>query len=92
MNGVSDGRSSSFSTGAFETKYPTVQPIRTKRFTPTSVFDETQVRGSSNGLGSDDYDRRRIGGGTAPSLNGASSQTYDSRLWIDKNPYRTLGG
>jgi hypothetical protein len=92
MNGVSDGRNGSFSTGAMETKFPSAQPIRTQRFTPTSVFDEKQVRGSSNGLGSEDYDRKRIGGGFAPSLNGASSRTYDSRLWIDKNPYRTLGG
>jgi hypothetical protein len=75
-----------------ETKYPSAQPIRTQRFTPTSVFDETQVRGSSNGLSGNDYDRRRIGGGSAPSPNGSSSQTYDKRLWIDKNPYRTIGG
>ncbi|MFJ6508636.1 hypothetical protein [Streptomyces sp. NPDC091879] len=75
-----------------ETKYPSAQPVHTQRFTPTSVFDETQVRGSANGLGSQDYDRKRIGGGFAPSANGASSQTYDKRLWIDKNPYRTLGG
>lgn len=92
MNGVSDGRNGSFSTGAMETKYPSAQPVHTQRFTPTSVFDETQVRGSANGLGSQDYDRKRIGGGFAPSANGASSQTYDKRLWIDKNPYRTLGG
>jgi hypothetical protein len=92
MNGVSDGRNGSFSTGAMETKYPSAQPVHTQRFTPTSVFDETQVRGSANGLGSQDYDRKRIGGGYAPSANGASSQTYDKRLWIDKNPYRTLGG
>jgi hypothetical protein len=75
-----------------ETKYPSAQPVHTQRFTPTSVFDETQVRGSANGLGSEDYDRKRIGGGYAPSANGASAQTYDKRLWIDKNPYRTLGG
>jgi hypothetical protein len=71
-----------------ETKYPTMQ----SHFTPTSVFDETQVRGSSNGLSSEDYDRRRIGGGSAPSPNGSSSGTYNQRLWIDKNPYRTIGG
>jgi hypothetical protein len=75
-----------------ETKYPSAQPVHTQRFTPTSVFDETQVRGSANGLGSEDYDRKRIGGGYAPSANGASSKTYDKRMWIDKNPYRTLGG
>jgi hypothetical protein len=92
MNGVSDGRNGSFSTGAMETKFPSAQPMQTQRFTPTSVFDETQVRGSSNGLGSEDYDRKRIGGGFAPSGNGASAQTYDKRLWIDKNPYRTIGG
>jgi hypothetical protein len=89
MNGVADGRNGSFSTGAMETKYPSAQP---QKFTPTSVFDESQVRGSANGLGSDDYERKRVVGGFAPSLNGASSQTYDKRLWIDKNPYRTLGG
>jgi hypothetical protein len=92
MNGVTDGRNGSFSTGAMETKYPSTLPIRPQRFTPTSVFDETQVRGSSNGLSGNDYDRRRIGGGSAPSPNGSSSQTYDKRLWIDKNPYRTIGG
>lgn len=92
MNGVSDGRNGSFSTGAMETKYPSAQPVHTQRFTATSVFDETQVRGSSNGLSNGDYDRRRIGGGSAPTPNGSSSQTYDKRLWIDKNPYRTLGG
>jgi hypothetical protein len=93
MNGVSGGRNGSFSTGAFETKYPSAQPVHTQRFTPTSVFDETQVRGSNNGLSSDDYERKRVGGGGfAPSMNGASSGTYDKRLWIDKNPYRTIGG
>jgi hypothetical protein len=106
MNGAAEGRNGSFSTGAMETKYPSIdygypsvnhayptvshQPLA--RFQPTSVFDETQVRGSANGLGTQDYDRKRVGGGFAPSANGASSQTYDKRLWIDKNPYRTLGG
>ncbi|MER5754336.1 hypothetical protein [Streptomyces sp. NPDC002088] len=92
MNGVPGGRNGSFSTGAIETKYPSVQPVHTQRFTPTSVFDETHVRGSDNGLGTGDYERKRVGGGFAPSMNGASSQTYDKRLWIDKNPYRTIGG
>lgn len=90
MNGIADGRGGSFTTGAFETKYPTAMKPRT--FTPTSVFDETQVRGSSNGLSTDDYERRRIGGGATPTPNGSSNETYGKRLWIDKNPYRTLGG
>lgn len=92
MNGVSDGRNGSFSTGAMETKYPSAQPQSIARFTPTSVFDETTVRGSANGLGSQDYDRKRVGGGFAPSANGTSSNTYEKRMWIDKNPYRTIGG
>jgi hypothetical protein len=75
-----------------ETKYPSVNLQPVARFQPTSVFDETQVRGSSNGLSSNDYERKRIGGGFTPSPNGASSGTYDKRLWIDKNPYRTIGG
>jgi hypothetical protein len=92
MNGEADGRSSSFSTGALETKYPSINIQPVARFQPTSVFDDTQVRGSSNGLSSNDYERKRVGGGFAPSMNGASSGTYDRRLWIDKNPYRTIGG
>lgn len=92
MNGVAGGRNGSFSTGAMETKYPSVNLQPVSRFQPTSVFDETQVRGSSNGLSSNDYERKRIGGGYTPSPNGASSGTYDKRLWIDKNPYRTIGG
>jgi hypothetical protein len=74
-----------------ETKYPSA-PVQPVSFGATSVFDQAQVRGSSNGLSTGDYDRRRIGGGTAPTPNGASSQTYDQRQWIDKNPYRTIGG
>ncbi|MFE2101603.1 hypothetical protein [Streptomyces sp. NPDC059468] len=93
MNGVAEeGRNGAFSTGAMETKFPSINLQPVARFQPTSVFDETQVRGSANGLGSEDYDRKRIGGGFAPSNNGASKGTYDKRLWIDKNPYRTIGG
>jgi hypothetical protein len=92
MNGDTSGRSADFSTGAMETKYPSDQPVAPRPFAPTSVFDQTQVLGSSNGLSSDDYGRKRLGGGAAPSKNGASSTTYDSRLWIDKNPARTIGG
>jgi hypothetical protein len=92
MNGVADGRSESFSTGALETKYPSINHQPVARFQPLSVFDETTVRGSSNGLSSGDYERKRVGGGFAPSMNGASTGTYDKRLWIDKNPYRTIGG
>jgi hypothetical protein len=91
MNGIADGRSGSFSTGTLDTKRP-ARPIRPRAFTPTSVFDETQVRGSSNGLSTDDYERRRLGGGSAPTPNGSSNSTYGKRQWIDKNPYRTLGG
>ncbi len=85
-------RANAFTTGAMETKYPSLNLQPVPSFQPTSVFDETQVRGSSNGLSSGDYERKRIGGGFAPSMNGASSGTYDQRLWIDKNPYRTIGG
>ena len=93
MNGVAtDGRNGSFSTGALETKNPSLQPVQTQPFAANSVFDQSQVRGTSNGLSGQDYDRKRIGGGMAPSANGSSSQTYDQRQWIDKNPYRTIGG
>lgn len=68
-----------------------LQPTQFKAFTPNSVFDQSQVRGSSNGLSGQDYDRVRLGGGMAPSANGASSQTYEQRQWIDKNPARLIG-
>lgn len=89
MNGEFGGRSESFSTGATETKYPTVQPTP---FRPSSVFDESAVHGSTNGLSSSDFNLRRIGGSGMPSVNGASSATYNQRLWLDKNPYRSLSG
>lgn len=62
-----------------------------RTFSPNSVFDGASVRGSSNGLSGEDYDRKRLGGGMAPSDNGASQATYEQRMWIDKNPARTLG-
>lgn len=91
MDGVATGRTGSFSTGVTETKNPSLRPVQFQNFQSNSVFDQSQVRGSSNGLSTQDYDRRRVGGGMAPSPNGASSTTYDQRQWIDKNPYRTIG-
>jgi len=59
-------------------------------YTPTSTLDN--VKPSGLGYGPNDQQRLLVGGNILPTLNGRSSQTWETRQskWLDQ-PYRPNG-
>lgn len=86
MDDETQGRISSFSTGARETKFPSLQVGAGRYgFQPHSVLDP--ILKSGNGLSLPDRQRLLINGDLLPSANGRSAATAEKRAWLD-SPYK----
>lgn len=81
-----EGRTASFSTGAFETKFPSLQVGAGRYgFQPHSVLDP--ILKSGIGMSENDRQRLLINGDLLPSANGRSQSTAEKRAWLD-SPYK----
>ena len=88
MNGES--RSSEFTNGAYEVKYPTFHTRQqgvSGVYEPHSVLDYLQATGN----GASEFDKSRMfrGGGYLGSLNGKSEQTDARSQWL-RNPLLSI--
>lgn len=86
-----EGRNGSFSTGAYATKFHTMQAGAGREgFKPQSVLETNQVFAPANGMSTADRSRSPLKG-HIHSVNGESRDTYDKRMWTSPTPYRTYG-
>lgn len=95
MSEQPDGRTSSFSEGAFsqspEARFRSIQQGAGREgFKPTSTLEQNQIFTSPNGMSETDRNRQPLKG-PGMSTNGLSDSTFQSRLWMGSAP-RTFGG